>query len=340
MLVIDAEQNCYQSEKIPIFFPDQCHSVFISCESYFDTSIDVSSSTRNPRTYSGSNRLFLWRREVCENDYCPIAFRNDPSREYEVCDYSGIEDDATLSVGLQKQFMLSAVTPAMKQAISVCLGLGCLKSRVWRPTRSVKEREMTRFFIKLFLLGCGSLSQKSSPIRKCFESGERSIDVLDDTSIGLIPQIINLFEQILEQKEPNNCAKRSLSMDLGRRGSRTVRLPKLYLHPEFTWNSCKRRHVDQDEEVLFNNELEFIARIPLAPNTTSIALEGNTRSDSPTLFVAIFFQKRQSDLECLENPIDGKVLDFQRTYWGDNTTFDVKPEYEACFLYFVPGAAT
>ena len=165
------------------------------------------------------------------------------------------------------------------------------------------------------------------------------------------PEIINLLEQIFEQKEPNDCVKWPLSAEEMERFSwcpatswgcdaRTVQLPELYLKKEFTWNSCKRKNFDQDNDFLFNDELVFIARIPLAPNTTRISLSAYVKADSPTLAFVIFFQKRQSDLVDEGNPIDGKVFQSDGAFWFAKTNFDVTPDHDACFLYFVPTSAT
>ena len=65
-----------------------------------------------------------------------------------------------------------------------------------------------RLFVKLFVLSYASSPEVSSPIDSVFTGPWDTID-----PDAIIQQIINLFEQILEQKEPMHCRKRPLSID-------------------------------------------------------------------------------------------------------------------------------
>lgn len=108
------------------------------------------------------------------------------------------------------------------------------------------------------------------------------------------------------------------------------------LKREFLWKPCKRRYFEPEGDHLCHDELVFIARIPLAPITTRFTLWASTTTDSTTPIFVVFFQKRQNGLDNLENPIDGKVF----TSFNGDMHFNVKTEFEACFLYAVPGDAT
>ena len=106
-----------------------------------------------------------------------------------------------------------------------------------------KNFQTMQFWMKLFLCGCVSLSEESSPIRKGFQSGESKIDV-DNANISLIQQTVNFIKQMLEQKEPNDCVKLPLSYEEGvlpagdlRKRKYTHCLPDIFLDPEFIWNS-------------------------------------------------------------------------------------------------------
>ena len=340
MLVVDAQHDCYFLQQIPVFFADHCHSSFMTCVSHVYTRMALSSSTKP--NYESYHYETVWIEEVGRHDHSDIAFRNYPSQEYKIDIKHGEDRDPNYVVRLRKQFMTSAVTPAMQQALSVCLNMGPEQGDVWYPIgRSRIAAEMTWFFMKLFLLGCGSLSEESSPIRACFESGEKTMQV-EDTSICLVPQIINLFEQTLEQKEPMHCVKHTLLAKEMQRDARacTDELPELRLVSEFAWKSSKCKHLDQEDSNRCNDELVFIARIPLAPNTTRISLTANTKTDSPNLLFVIFLQRRQDSLEFIENLIDGKVFHGDGAFRYGRTHFDIEPDHDACFLYFVPGDAT
>jgi hypothetical protein len=113
----------------------------------------------------------------------------------------------------------------------------------------------------------------------------------------------------------------------------------LGLRKEFLWKARKRRHRGNAKGTLCHDDLVFLARIPLMPKTTRLTVKASTNKGTPPPLFVIFFQKRDSGLDNLENSIDGQV------FIGENFSylkkdFDLKPEYEACFLYFVPGFAT
>jgi len=200
-------------------------------------------------------------------------------------------------------------------------------------------------------LASESSPEASSCIRKWFDMEFHSLRHLDHSTFCFLQkQVINFFEQVLEQKEPNDCVKRSLAAeelernssnvieDVGNQDLRTYSMCPLGLEERFEWKLCKRRSCEEAEGNVYHDELVFIVRIPLTPFTTSITLREYVRTDARRPIFVVFFQKRQNGLETLEYPIEGKV--FTLTFSSIEEIFDMKPEYEACFLYVVPGNAT
>ena len=95
-------------------------------------------------------------------------------------------------------------------------------------------------------------------------------------------QMMNLFEQTLEQKEPMDCLTQALSSEEWKEeplppaeeGERktTFALEPISLKEIFTWQRSERGHINPEEGNLSNNDeqLVFIARIPLVPAFTFI----------------------------------------------------------------------
>lgn len=200
--------------------------------------------------------------------------------------------------------------------------------------------------MKLFVLEFPSLSEESSPVRKFFETGpsvrQKSIDRAKKLTL-------NFFEQALEQKEPMHCTKvLPSSKEWKNSFPHRANVPSLVLTDGFSWKRSKNDVLfDQDSNAAYNNELIFLARIPLAPMTSLLRCEARLTISpyypprSP-LFV-IFFRKWQSGLDDLENPIIGEVFahrGFLFSYWIDLSKKAADSEYEACFLYVVPGYST
>lgn len=119
--------------------------------------------------------------------------------------------------------------------------------------------------------------------------------------------------------------------------SSTCWLPLLTLKETWEWNRAQRQC--EDEDTRFDNELKFVARIPLAPKTTGFWLRRTTLICAPLITLVVFFEKRaRSNLGNLDQPIDGKVV---RGCFFGVIRFNVNPEqHVACYLYMVPGVET
>jgi len=364
MLLVDAELVSSPTERpvgIPIFFSDQCHSVFLTCKLRInkdheqDYRIVVLS---RPKHQKGPFDQVVWE-TTKPNDDCDwltfeISFRNDPSQEYLLRRESLKSDHWLFLIQLHKQFMTLALTPQMKGALTTCLNMGCLIKDAWYPIKAAPWNNIlvTQFFMKLFVLGFQGLPEAKSLIHRFFESGARStrprnIHLLEE-------QIINLFEQILEQKEPSDCRKKSIlstsincsfepdvshrDRDVLESPSQTCFLPQLPLKKELKWRHDKRRHFDQEEDISCQtDELVFVARIPLASKTTGFRWIAINKTPSPACLFVVFFQKRESDVANKENPIDGKVFPSSDMAAALYAHLDVNPEYEACYVYALPG---
>lgn len=256
-----------------------------------------------------------------------IFFRNDPSQEY-VLRHECDEPFCNYIVTVQKQFMSRSLSPTMKGALAACLEMGFHSHFAWFLAKDdcSEQLDMTRFYMKLFVLGYSNLSDKSSPVGRFFESGPT--DAWPSNLELTQKQILNLFEQTLEQKEPLDCGKVLQSTaDAAQTSSQRDRLPGVTLNKKFIWGRC----LDQDDE-----ELVFIARIPLAPKTTRVSLGAQVKAEYADPQFVLFLQKQQSGLDNLDSPID--VCATPR-YYSELPAADV-PEHEACFLYMVPGNAS
>ena len=68
--------------------------------------------------------------------------------------------------------------------------------------------------------------------------------------------------------------------DVGQRCARICALTLLDIRQEFTWKPCNSGHFDQEQEdIVFHDDLVVIGRIPLAPHTACIALSRAIGSD-------------------------------------------------------------
>lgn len=372
MLVVDAKQDSLGDDMdIPIFASDQCHSVFLTCQvlTRRDENRDYRFVIMSRERYSkGAFDNVVWDNTKHSGSQdgrrltFHISFCNNPSQEYCIRVDCNEPIYTFYYIELRKQFMTSALKPAMKGALTHCLRMGGITNQSWHSSNSLMEvAKMKLFFMRLYVLSFECLPEASSPIRRLFESesSRRTRRWCDFHSVQ--KQILNFYDQVLEQKEPIDCVKLPLSshedsyhrfisphswyrtLDNRERESQTWFLPHLCLNEKFLWKRGKRRRCNQDDDVLpvvNKDELVFIARIPLASKTKRFTFSAYVSTDSPASVFVFFLQKRHSVMDTLEYPIDGKVLVREGIFLCFECDVDVNPEHDACYLYFVPGNAT
>ena len=170
MLVVDAKcSDFYYNYKIPVFFKDDCHSVFMTCDLYppkLDKDYHRLVVMSRKRQQHGDFDTLVWERTIHRKiDTChipDISFRNDPSREY-LMRYELEQQQIGLNnVRIRKQFMMRSVTPTMQRALHACLAMGLKRMYTWSPmtTTCFEQMDAMRLFMKLYVLNC--LSSSSS----------------------------------------------------------------------------------------------------------------------------------------------------------------------------------
>lgn len=336
MLPLNVQRSNIPKEwKIPIFFPDQCHSVFFTWKIVRPSRDHVHTFVLVSRRRDNYGRTA----ETIVHQMLYFSFRNNPSQEYFLRhECRDANENYFRIASLEKQYIVNALTPTQKDALTACLKVGCIQSIIFRPMNNDIEprADIVHLFMKLFVVCFGSLSivESHAPIHAFFDSARFKRNL--GCSLGSFPgniryaqeQVSNIFEQVLEQKEPGHCAKLPLAHDYPSRASSRARstgiLPHLLLTNEFVWDPSERR-----------NDLEFVARIPLSYNTIALTIQSSPYTYYERIFV-LFFQKKQSSLENSESPIVGKVVMGRQFWYVDPSSFDVDPKSESCFLYFVP----
>ena len=218
------------------------------------------------RHQKGMSYTRIWERECGGWEYYHIAFRHDPSHEYSFLPKRFLSDRHVIT--LRMQFMRSAVTLPMEDALSTCLNLWNYECIFCLPMEYTLDWEKTRFYMKLFVFACTFVSEESSRVFTCFHPSRWTY--MDKTIAQ--EHILNVFEQTLEQKEPMDCVTRALPseewkekrlppLEEGERKTTFV-LGPISLKEIFRWKRSERRHINPEGGNLSkDDELVFVARV-------------------------------------------------------------------------------
>ncbi len=357
-----------QALQIPIFFAQHCHSVRLTCHWS-----DPGAPERPARLYivsrpkhdmppplhpqmllkdhQGNAATIVWnspplpKKNTSYALEMDVTFRHDPSNDYFLWYQCPLY---LLIEHFQVHRLLVWEDGAhRKETYAKCMELEAMGQEELFSDRvephdafcSTKDYQSPAFsFVaRLFALTVtAATSEQPSPIHTLLESLGRSTNLSD--ILRPLSQLANIFEQLVEQKEPEHCRATLLPQEDQGSNCHIVTLPWIPLKTEFGW-------VPKED---LKEVPRFITRIPLAPHTKSLRLKGHRGMcchGRCTFF--LFAQIHQNYLNGSEDWVFGNNKHCRRHLYAmaDADTeldvcFDVDAHAEAYFLYVVPDKST